>query len=314
MQNDKALGQIFVESGFFADAKEQSQAVVKILAGREVGLQPIEAMTGIHIIKGKISFGANMMASAVKKHPNYNYKVTKHSEKECVIDFYELGEKVGTSSFTLDDAKKAGVMTTGGSWYKYPKAMLFARAMSAGVRYYCPDVFGHAPVYVPEEMGATVNEEGEPLNVTPERKAEPLPVGQPMQDADFKDVPEEEPEDEGEDKVRDIPEDTVEDDMTPRAALQAIMEYAWDNEVGDIVRPVITKHYGPWETGEPDVWNVPEKAVIDIVEELTGKKLKKAEKAEKCQDCDKPITEPEADEQEKRCLVCFKKHQDEDSD
>lgn len=313
LSNDKALGQIFVESGFFSDAKEQSQAVVKILAGREVGLQPIEAMTGIHIIKGKISFGANMMAAAVKKHPKYNYDVTKHTDKECIIDFYEGGKKAGTSSFSLDDAKRAGVMTTGGSWYKYPKAMLFARAMSAGVRYYCPDVFGHSPVYVPEEMGASVDEEGEPIDVTPKKTAEPLPERPPpsedIQDADFEDQKED-----PDDKVRDIPDDIVEEDMTPRDGLKAIMSYAWDQQIGDAVRPVIIKHYEPWETGEPDVWNIPEEDVIAIVEELTGITLKKSEKTKKCSGCDKVITEPEAEEQEKLCLVCYKKHQESDED
>ncbi|MDD5010218.1 MAG: hypothetical protein PHC68_17675, partial [Syntrophorhabdaceae bacterium] len=176
LANDKALGQIFVDSGFFQDTKKESEAIVKILAGREAGLQPIESMTGIHIIKGKISFGANMMAAAVKKHPNYDYRVTEHTEKKCSIDFFEVidgkREKIGTSSFTIEEASKIG-LTQNTTWKNYPKAMLFARALSAGVRYYCPDVFGHAPVYVPEELGARVDEDGEPIDITPKAISEP---------------------------------------------------------------------------------------------------------------------------------------------
>lgn len=168
--NETQLGQIFVKSGFFADAKDESQAIVKILAGREAGLQPIESMTGIHIIKGKISFGANMMAAAVKKSGRYDYRVMKHDAKECSIDFFELidgkKEKIGTSSFTIEEAKQIG-LTANTTWKNYPKAMLFARALSAGVRYYCPDVFGHSPVFVPEELGARVDEDGEPIDITP---------------------------------------------------------------------------------------------------------------------------------------------------
>jgi hypothetical protein len=173
--NETQLGQIFVKSGFFADAKDESQAIVKILAGREAGLQPIESMTGIHIIKGKISFGANMMAAAVKKSGRYDYRVMKHDAKECTIDFFELidgkKEKIGTSSFTIEEAKQIG-LTANTTWKNYPKAMLFARALSAGVRYYCPDVFGHSPVYVPEELGARVDGDGEPIDITPK---EPKP-------------------------------------------------------------------------------------------------------------------------------------------
>jgi hypothetical protein len=39
----------------------------------------------------------------------------------------------------------------------------FARAISSGVRLYCPDVFNGNLVYVPEEMGAQVDEDGEPV-------------------------------------------------------------------------------------------------------------------------------------------------------
>jgi hypothetical protein len=55
----------------------------------------------------------------------------------------------------LEDAKKAGTKNLD----KYPKNMLFARAISNGVKWYTPDVFA-GPVYVPEEMGAeTVTED-----------------------------------------------------------------------------------------------------------------------------------------------------------
>ncbi|RDT44717.1 hypothetical protein DXF87_27490, partial [Enterobacter roggenkampii] len=35
---------------------------------------------------------------------------------------------------------------------KFPKNMLFARAMSNGVKWFTPDVFS-GPVYTPEELG-----------------------------------------------------------------------------------------------------------------------------------------------------------------
>jgi hypothetical protein len=38
--------------------------------------------------------------------------------------------------------------------------MLFARAMSNGVRWYCPDVTNGNAVYTPEELGAEVDEDG----------------------------------------------------------------------------------------------------------------------------------------------------------
>ena len=55
--------------------------------------------------------------------------------------------KIGNSTFTIDDAKKAGTKNVD----KFPKNMLFARAMSNGVRWYTPDIF-NGSVYTPEEL------------------------------------------------------------------------------------------------------------------------------------------------------------------
>ena len=150
------LGQVLAKSGFFSDAKGEAQAVVKVLAGRELGFGPIASMTGINIIKGKVSIGANLMAAAIRKAPSYDYKLRQFDAKACVIEFFYQGESVGLSSFTMDDAKTAGL--TQDNWKKYPRNMLFARAMSNGAKWYCPDIFG-GPVYTPDELGAPVDGE-----------------------------------------------------------------------------------------------------------------------------------------------------------
>ena len=142
-----SIGETFYKSGMFADIKSAQQAVVKIMAGAEMGISPFQAMSGIHIIQGKPTIGAGLMASRVKASGKYNYKVTEMTDKVCTIDFIEAGQSIGTSSFTIEDAKKAGTKNLD----KFPRNMLFARAMSNGVRWFCPDIY-EGPVYVPEEM------------------------------------------------------------------------------------------------------------------------------------------------------------------
>lgn len=145
------LGKILAASGFFDDVKQAAQAVVKILAGREIGIGPIAAMTGIHIIKGKPAVGAGIIASAIKRSGRYNYRIKQHDNTVCAIEFFERNgdkwESVGISTFTIEDAKKAGTQNLD----KYPRNMLFARAISNGARWYTPDIFG-GPVYTPEEL------------------------------------------------------------------------------------------------------------------------------------------------------------------
>lgn len=142
-----SLGKVFAESGMFTDVKSAAQAIVKIHAGAEIGLPAFTSVSGIHIIAGKPVIGAGLIASLVKKSGKYNYRVTEHTEKVCSIDFYEGGEKVGNSTFTIEDAKKAQTKNLD----KFPRNMLFARAISNGVKWYAADVFA-GPVYVPEEM------------------------------------------------------------------------------------------------------------------------------------------------------------------
>jgi hypothetical protein len=142
-----SIGKAFAESGMFPDIKSAAQAIVKIQAGAELGIAPFAAMSGIHIISGKPTIGAGVMAAMVKASGKYDYRVIEQTDKVCTIDYYQGVEMIGTSTFTIEDAKKAGTKNTD----KFPRNMLFARAMSNGVKWYTPDVFA-GPVYVPEEM------------------------------------------------------------------------------------------------------------------------------------------------------------------
>ena len=158
-----SIGKAFAESGMFPDVKTAAQAVVKISAGQEIGIPPFAAMSGIHIIQGKPTIGAGVMASCVKGSGKYDYRVAESTEQVCSIDFFQGKEKIGNSTFTIADAKKAGTKNLD----KFPKNMLFARAMSNGVKWFTPDVFA-GPVYTPEEFDVqpTVTVDAEAVEVT----------------------------------------------------------------------------------------------------------------------------------------------------
>jgi hypothetical protein len=151
----------FFQSGMFPNLKNEAQAYVLILAGAEMGVGPMEAVSGITLIQGKPTMSANLLAALVKRHPRYDYRVADHSDTTCRIEFLQDGEVSGVSEFTLEDARKAGL---GGNqtWKKYTAALLFARALTQGVRWYAPDVTSSA-AYTPEELGSDV----EPEPVTP---------------------------------------------------------------------------------------------------------------------------------------------------
>lgn len=165
------ISEAFARSGYFRDARTVSQAFSKILAGQEFGIGPMTAMSMIHVVEGKTTMDATLVAAQIKKSGRYDYRVKRSDELQCTLEFFERGKPVGESTFTIDDAKRAGLAGRH-IWQAYPKDMLRSRAMTRGARMYCPDVFNGA-IYTPEEIGAevAVDESGTILVVSPETPA-----------------------------------------------------------------------------------------------------------------------------------------------
>ena len=166
------ISRIFVGSGMFktdrhATAEQKMyQAGVKIIAAGEFGIGPFAAMKGINIIGGNVEMSSNLMAGKVKAHPKYDYRVRSWDNQGCTLALYEITkpgrpmaeqELLGESTFTEDDAKKAGLFS--GNYAKFPRNMYFARAISNGVRTYCPDIFYGTPVYTEGELSGDFEQE-----------------------------------------------------------------------------------------------------------------------------------------------------------
>ena len=157
------VAEVFVQSGMFPDAKSVATAASKLIVGRGLGLTDYDSMAGLHIIKGKVVLASNTMAAAIKHSGKYDYRA-KTTESECTITFYSVNagkrEEIGSTTFSMQDAQNAGLR--GDNWRKWPKAMLFARAISAGYREHCPDALGSAPVYVHEHGESEIPESPKP--------------------------------------------------------------------------------------------------------------------------------------------------------
>lgn len=176
-----SLGDILAKSGYFQDTRDAAQAIVKVLAGQEMGIGSIAAMTGIYIVKGRVTLSANLMAALIKRSGHYNYRVTELSDTACEIEFSENGQVIGISRFTMQDALKAKL--SGDNWARFPRNMLFARALSNGAKWYTPDAFGGSPIYTPDELGAAVDEDGEVIEAEAiDPPASPAPIHQPIAD------------------------------------------------------------------------------------------------------------------------------------
>ena len=163
----RAVAEACKASGFYKDCKDANKALVKMMAGHELGFGPSASLSGIYIVQDKIVLSYPMLGTLIKRSGRYDFRIKKHTDEICEIDFFEIidGKRtlVGTSSFSLADATKAGLLSNP-TWKKYPRNMLYARALGNGQKWYAPDVSGGSPVYTPDEMGMDEDEDGNPKN------------------------------------------------------------------------------------------------------------------------------------------------------
>jgi hypothetical protein len=159
------LARVFAASGLFGRGNPEEQiakCAVQLLAGMEAGMTPFASVTSVYVVNGRPGFSAQSMAQAIKRHPDYDYRVLEKTDKICRIEFRHRGEVLGVETFTIDMARRAGLTKDGGMYSKYPEALLFARCLTAGMRTHCPDALGGHTPYTPEELGAEgeINEDG----------------------------------------------------------------------------------------------------------------------------------------------------------
>lgn len=154
-----------VISGLFTKLTNDSEAIMKITMGREFGLSLYESLSDLNYVDGRIEMSSVLMAKLLRRNGRYDYRIRETNNTIASIEFFEIHgsekESLGTSTFTLEDAKQAGLLRKD-NWQKYPRAMLLWRAMSQGISFYCPDAIEGGRVYVQGEIS-----DGPPLNPVP---------------------------------------------------------------------------------------------------------------------------------------------------
>jgi hypothetical protein len=137
--------------------------------GRTLGITPLAAITGIHVIEGKPSASAALISGLVRQ-AGHKLRVRGNSQSATAQiirsddpDFtYEVTWELRRSNSGNPSAEDAKLLNKD-VWQKYPAAMLKARAISQVARDACEEVlFGLH--YTPEELDARVDADGLPLD------------------------------------------------------------------------------------------------------------------------------------------------------
>lgn len=167
VQDLVTLGTIANKSGLYK-LKNSEQCFMAILRGADMGLSPAESLSGIELVNGKLTLSGGLMAAMIDNSPYYRYQTVVSTDKRCSLRFSRYYPDTGwiesgESDFTIEEAKRANLLGKD-VWRNYPKSMLFWRSLSQGARMYCAGLFMGA-VYTPEELGAEVDENGQPINL-----------------------------------------------------------------------------------------------------------------------------------------------------
>lgn len=119
------------------------QITVAIIAGAELGLAPFQALQSFAVVNGRPTlWGDGLMAVA----RSGGVKVREWVEGEgdqtvahCEVTRPDNGEVIARS-FSVSDAKKAGLWGKQGPWQSYPRRMLAMRARAYALRDGCADM------------------------------------------------------------------------------------------------------------------------------------------------------------------------------
>ena len=145
----------------------------------ELGIDPLDGLANLHVVKGKIGFSAEFMRRRILE-AGHELVIDESTDDRCKI----RGRRAGTTewqtaTFTADQARKAKIMLG-----DYPADKLVARASSRLCRRVFPDVLAGANIIddeddEPTSAGATVQRKRQPRKVTTEPVPTPEPAAPP---------------------------------------------------------------------------------------------------------------------------------------
>jgi hypothetical protein len=145
---DPELGRIATLGKWLAlseAAKDDQQtkgasAALRLYYADKLDLPPL-AVAELSVIKGRLVVGAKLLRALAARH---GYRVIKleSTDTSCTAALVEIhsGLELGRATFTIDDAKRAGLVRDRSAWQTHPARMLWARASKFVIDDNAPEV------------------------------------------------------------------------------------------------------------------------------------------------------------------------------
>jgi len=178
---------------FGVSSPEQAMAIM--LKGHELGLGLTASFEFIHVIENKPALSPRGALALVLAHPEYDgieiqdKADAKGNPTACTVQLKRKNGLCYEITWTMEDAKRAGIVKSGGNWEKYPANMLRWRAVGYAIDVVFPDAIGG--MKRADEFGADLTADGDVIEgswkvqTAPARATTPEPepesTGAPVQ-------------------------------------------------------------------------------------------------------------------------------------
>ena len=184
------IAQTFVQSGAMPKSMDTApKVIVALQAGKEAGLQPLEAVNSFYFVNGKVSIYGEMAIAQVLK-AGHIIEWGKCDAETATVKIIRGDNKnmSNEATFTMKMAQERG-LTSNPVYKKYPENMLRFKVLHACAKFIVSDALHGVPV---KEI-----EEAEYVEEMPEEKPKEkivkhanvdMQTGQPKQDTSLEDA------------------------------------------------------------------------------------------------------------------------------
>jgi len=170
------------EAGIIPREMNAAQAQAIILAGREIGLEPLQSLRTMAFINGRLTMSVQLQLALARQRAGVRVEQLAETDDSCTVTLARDGERI-TCTYTLADARRAGLERSHG-WQKYPRQMLRWRAIGDALRIIAPDVV----------MGLLSPEEAETIDISVDATDDVPPAALPSAESEPESEPEPEPQ------------------------------------------------------------------------------------------------------------------------
>ncbi len=147
VKNMLTVAEQFFKAGCFtSDVQNTQQAYVKIQAGAEMGLAPMESMSDLVLMKGNVTFWGKGL---VKRFRKFGWKIEYKDESENGVTAIVTKDE---ESYKEKAIKKE--VEKGFGYKADPKAKMRYHALARIARQYIPEILGSIS-YIAEEIEAS---------------------------------------------------------------------------------------------------------------------------------------------------------------